>query len=184
MTRNRKKFWVHPPLQVQMMIVVMSLIAASLALVSFSVFAGLQEAAARSRQAFHSLDWFIAAMRGPLILSLLISILSSVLIVLAWSHRFAGPLRVLSAAFQRLAHGNFAVTVRIRRMDTHQDLVSEFASMQDSLKKMIEDDRKAAADAAESLRRVCSRLPQSQADTAQIEKALAELKGIGSKYQL
>jgi nitrogen fixation/metabolism regulation signal transduction histidine kinase len=182
MTRNRKRFWVDPPLQVQMMAVVMSLVLCSLVLVAFSVLHGLREASAESQQAFHTLDWFSQAVRGPLILSASISLLSSALIILAWSHRFAGPLRVLSAGMQRLKQGNFSVPVRIRRMDTHQDLVGEFAAMQGALRNMLEADRKAAADAAQQLRRIAATLPQAEA--ASLEKTAASLKRLSSNYQI
>lgn len=182
MKRQRKRFWVDPPLQLQMIALVMVLVCGSLALVCFSAFQGLREAAERSSQVLYDLDWFGQAMRAPLILSSLISLLSSVLIALAWSHRFAGPLRVLAAEIRRLKEGNFSVPVRIRRLDTHQGLIAEFSAMQEALKGKAEADRKAAAQAAEELSRLAAGLPKDQAD--RIEKIASAVKRLGSGYQL
>lgn len=182
MKRQRKKFWVDPPLQFQMIALVLALVVGSLALVAFSVLSGLRQAAESSQQVLYSLEWFGQAVRAPLVLSSLISLLSSVLIALAWSHRFAGPLRVLVAEIQRVKEGNFSIPVRIRRMDTHQGLISEFSAMQAALKSRAETDRAAAAAAAEELSRLASGLSKDQAD--RIERIASAVKRLGAGYQL
>lgn len=169
---KRKQFWVDPPLQLQMLAVVIALVVSSLALVSYSVIYGLEEASEASRQIFHSLEWISETMRAPFLLSSAISILASALITLIWSHRFAGPLRVLSAAMARVKAGNLAVPVRIRKMDTHQDLVREFSVMQDSLRERVEEDRKKAAELAKKL------------EEAGHKDLAAEARGWGSRWQL
>lgn len=172
MTHKRKQFWVDPPLQFQMIAVIMALVVSSLALVSFSVLHGLHEASVDSKQIFHSLDWVNETVRGPLILSTAISLLASILITVVWSHRFAGPLRVLSAGVQRLKQGNLSIPMRIRRMDTHQDLIHEFSSMQDALRKIVESDRQAAAQAAKELRKL------------DLEKLAVTVENLGAGFKL
>jgi nitrogen fixation/metabolism regulation signal transduction histidine kinase len=169
---KRKQFWVDPPLQLQMLAVVVCLVVASLVLVSFSVVYGLREASEDARLLVHSMDWVSDTMRAPLLLSSAISLLASGLITLIWSHRFAGPLRVLSAAMARLKAGNLSVPVRIRKMDTHQDLVKEFAAMQDALRAMVEEDRKKAHELAKKL------------EEAGHKDLAAEARGWAGKWQL
>lgn len=169
---KRKQFWVDPPLQLQMLAVVMALVVCSLALVSFSVIHGLREASEYSRQIFHSIEWIGDTIRGPLLLSSAISLLASALITLIWSHRFAGPLRVLSAAMGRLKNGNLSVPVRIRKMDTHQELVREFSVMQDNLRALIEEDRRKAEELAKKL------------EDAGHKDLAAEARALVSRYQL
>jgi nitrogen fixation/metabolism regulation signal transduction histidine kinase len=141
---KRKQFWIDSPLQLQMLGYIMFLVTASLLLVSFSILRGLSTASAQSRQIFHSLDWVRQTIMEPLLLSSSLSILASGLIVLIWSHRFAGPLRVLSAGFARLKQGNIAVPIRIRVTDSHQELVKEFAQAQESLRERLKKIDKAA----------------------------------------
>lgn len=181
-THKRKQFWVDPPLQLQMLAVVVALVLSSLALVSFSVIYGLKEAASTSRQIFHTIDWVGDAMRAPLLLSATISLLSSAVVTLIWSHRLAGPLRVLAAAVQRIKQGNLSVPVRIRRLDTHQDLVRDFAAMQDRLRELVEKDRKAALLLADRLDE--ARKGQEGAVSKTLEDASAKLRAFGSHYQL
>ena len=169
---KRKQFWVDPPLQLQMLAVVVSLVVASLVLVSFSVVYGLREASEDARLLVHSMDWVSDTMRAPLLLSSAISLLASGLITLVWSHRFAGPLRVLSAAMARVRNGNLAVPVRIRKLDTHQDLVKEFAAMQDALRQLVEADRAQAEALAKKL------------EEAGRKDLAAEARGLASKWQL
>lgn len=171
-THKRKQFWVDPPLQLQMLAVVMALVVCSLALVSFSVIYGLKEASEHSRQIFHSIEWVGDTIRPPLLLSSAISLLASALITLIWSHRFAGPLRVLSAAMGRLKNGNLSVPVRIRKMDTHQELVREFSVMQESLRALVEEDRRKAEELAKKL------------EEAGHKALAAEARAVSSRYQL
>ena len=106
---KRQQYWVDAPLQLQMVGFVVLIVSASLLLTAFSVYRGMHEASVQSRQIFHSLEWIKGSLRAPLLLASAISLLAGGLITLFWSHRFAGPLRVISAGVSRMRHGNFAV---------------------------------------------------------------------------
>lgn len=175
--QKRKQFWIDSPLQLQMLGYVLFLVTASLLLVSFSVLRGLSAASEESRQIFHSLDWVRENMFGPLLLSSCLSILASAVIALVWSHRFAGPLRVLSAAFGRLRHGNLSVPVRVRATDTHQELVKEFAQTQERLKDLLAADRR-------RLEELAARLERGGCTPKDLEAAARELRGVLSEFQL
>jgi nitrogen fixation/metabolism regulation signal transduction histidine kinase len=180
---KRKQFWVDAPLQLQMLGYVLVLVAASLLLVSFSIMRGLTQASAQTRQIFHSLDWVRETMQGPLIVSSCLSILASGLLTLVWSHRFAGPLRVISAAMSRLRHGNFSVGARIRDTDTHQELVKEFAQMQDGLRAMLQDDRDRLTKAIDRLEAAAAQT-SDEAAARELRGAASDLKHVGAKYHL
>ncbi len=173
---KRQQYWVDAPLQLQMVGFVLLLISASLLLTTFSVFRGIQESSISSRQIFHSLEWIKGALRAPLLLASAISMLAGGLVTLFWSHRFAGPLRVLSAGIARVRHGNLAVPVRVRTTDAHQDLAREFQLMQDELRKMIESDRAHVAAATAAL--------ESAKETPEVAKALDHLRQACAKYHL
>ena len=171
---KRQQYWVDAPLQLQMVGYVIVLICASLGLTAFSVWRCVREASIESHQIFHSLEWITVALRAPLLLASAISLLASGLLTLFWSHRFAGPLRVLAAGIARVRHGNLAVPVRVRTTDAHQELAGEFQKMQDDLGAMIGADRARVAAAVASL----------EADPPDVDKALSELKHACSQYHL
>lgn len=173
---KRSQYWVDAPLQLQMVGFVLLLISASLLLTAFSVFRGVQESSISSRQIFHSLDWIKSALRAPLLLASAISLLAGGLVTLFWSHRFAGPLRVISAGIARVRHGNLAVPVRVRTTDAHQEFAREFQLMQDELRKMIEADRKHVTEAIALL--------ETQKSSDEISRALDHLRQACSKYHL
>jgi methyl-accepting chemotaxis protein len=156
---KRSQYWVDAPLQVQMVGYVLVMIAASLALTAFSVWRGVQEASA-------------------------ISLLAGGLLTLFWSHRFAGPLRVISAGVARVRHGNLAVPVRVRSTDAHRDLAAEFQHMQDALRAMIEADRARIKAAVASLESAEEALEQGREAEADIAAALKELKHACTQYHL
>ena len=176
---KRRQYWVDAPLQLQMVGFVVLLVSASLLLTAFSVFRGIQEASASSRQIFHSLEWIKGALRAPLLLASAISLLAGGLVTLFWSHRFAGPLRVISAGVARVRHGNFSVPVRVRATDAHQEFVREFQLMQDELRKMISADRAHVAEAVALLEESERRKPSDD-----IGKALDHLRQACAKYHL
>ena len=180
---KRKQFWVDAPLQLQMLGYVLVLVAASLLLVSFSITRGLSLASAQEHTIVHSLDWVRETMRGPLIISSCLAILASGLITLIWSHRFAGPLRVLSAGMARLRQGNFSVSTRIRVTDTHQDLVKEFAQMQDGLRGLLQEDRDRLTRAIDRLE-AASAQASNDADRRSLQEVANDLKTIGARYHL
>jgi nitrogen fixation/metabolism regulation signal transduction histidine kinase len=173
---KRQTYWVDAPLQLQMVGFVILLISASLLLTAFSVFRGVQESSISSRQIFHSLEWIKGALRAPLLLASAISLLAGGLVTLFWSHRFAGPLRVISAGIARVRHGNLAVPVRVRTTDAHQEFAREFQLMQDELRKMIEADRKHVAEAIALL--------ETQKSSEEISQALDHLRQACSKFHL
>jgi len=176
---KRQQYWVDAPLQLQMVGFVVLLMSASLLLTAFSVFRGVQESSVSSRQIFHSLEWIKGALRAPLLLASAISLLAGGLVTLFWSHRFAGPLRVISAGIARLRHGNFAVAVRVRTTDAHQDFAREFQLMQDELRKMIAADRAHIAEAVALLETV-----EKEKPTEEVSRALDHLRQACTKYHL
>jgi nitrogen fixation/metabolism regulation signal transduction histidine kinase len=171
---KRQQYWVDAPLQVQMVGYVLVLISASLGLTALSVWRGVQEASFASHELFHSLEWVDNALRAPLILASAISLLAGGLLTLFWSHRFAGPLRVISAGIARVRHGNLAVPVKVRVTDAHQEFAAEFQKMQEELSKMLAADRAHVAAAVAAL----------EDEPADVEKALDELKKACTHYHL
>ena len=181
---KRKQYWVDAPLQLQMVGFVVILISASLLLTAYSVYRGVQEASISSRQIFHSLDWIKGALRAPLLLASAISLLASGLVTLFWSHRFAGPLRVIAAGIARVRHGNLAVPVKVRVTDAHQELAREFELMQAELKKMIETDRSRVQEAIAHLEAAEQTLPAGSQARPEVSKALDELRAACGQYHL
>jgi methyl-accepting chemotaxis protein len=180
---KRKQFWIDAPLQLQMLGYVLALVISSLLLVGFSTLRGLNQASADSKQIFHSLDWVRDAIGGPMLVSSVLSILAAGLITLIWSHRFAGPLRVLSAGMGRIKQGNMTVPVRIRVTDTHQELAKEFQQMQEHLRHKISKDRAHAEELSKRLKHVADKLGHGD-NHAEIEAVAKELRGLGSEFQL
>lgn len=177
---KRQQYWVDAPLQLQMVGFVILLISASLLLTAFSVFRGVQESSISSRQIFHSIEWIKGSLRAPLLLASAISLLAGGLVTLFWSHRFAGPLRVISAGIARMRHGNLAVPVRIRTTDAHQEFAREFQFMQDELRKMIAADRAHLAEAVTLLEASERASPSDE----NIPKALDHLRQTCAKYHI
>ncbi len=183
--QHRKKFWIDSPLQLQMMGYVLLLVTASLLLLSLSTVRGIEAAAsAQAHEFFFSLEWVRGAIRAPMILASCLAILASGVVTLLWSHRFAGPLRVLSSAMARLRDGNLSAPVRIRKTDTHQDLVSEFAQMQEHLRGMVEKDRHLAHAVAKNLTHLAEKLAVEHHAHKDLEAAASELQKIGAEYRL
>ena len=181
---KRRRFWIDPPLQLQMVSTVLLLVVASICLVAYSVLHGLAEAAQETHQIFHSLDWILEAVRGPLLISAIISVVASALIALVWSHRFAGPLRVLAAAIARLGHGNFSVPVRIRKFDTHQDLVHEFARMQERLREQLGADARGLRAAAARLKAALPDIPEGHDARSSAQALIEAQEALDSHFQL
>lgn len=175
--QKRKQFWIDSTLQLQMLGYVLFLVTASLLLVSFSILRGLSVASEESRQIFHSIDWVRQTMFGPLLLSSCLSILASAVVALIWSHRVAGPLRVLSAGFSRMRQGNLSMPVRVRATDTHQDLIKEFVDTQERLRGMLEADRKRLGELVE-------RLEHGRHSAAELQETARELRRLLSEFQL
>ena len=181
---QRRQYWVDAPLQLQMVGFVLLLVSASLMLLAFSVSRGVQESALESQQIFYSLEWIKDAMRGPLLLSSATALLASGLLTLFWSHRFAGPLRVIAAGVARVRHGNLALPVRVRSTDAHQDLAAEFQKMQDELRRMISADRARVAAAVALLQAAEKALEEGREADDEIAQALEELRHACTQYHI
>lgn len=182
--QKRRRFWVDPPLQLQMLATMMVLVVGSVFLVAYSVMHGLDEAAMDSQQIFHSLDWVRDNVRGPLMFSSAIAVLASAMIALIWSHRFAGPMRVLSASLARISEGNLSVPVRIRKSDMHQDLIQDLARMQEKMRGRLEEDIRNMKSAAALIERNLANIPDKEGDRCSAEALISELRASGSRYQL
>ena len=183
-SQKRRSFWIDPPLQLQMVATILLLVMASIFLVTYSIFHGLVEASQATHQVFHSLDWVWETIRGPIVISSLIAVVASALIALIWSHRYAGPLRVLSAAMARIGNGNLSVPVRIRKLDTHQDLVADFAQAQQSLRDRLGADLRSLQTAAKRLKATLPELDEQKEVIASTQELLKEIEVVASHYQL
>jgi len=181
---KRKQYWVDAPLQIQMVGYVLVLISGSLSLTAFSVWRGIQEASFDSHELFHPIEWINGALRAPLILAAAISLLAAGLLTLFWSHRFAGPLRVISAGIARVRHGNLAVPVRVRVTDAHQEFAAEFQKMQEELRRMIEKDRAHVAAAVAGIEAAEKAVEDGLEPDEHLAKALSELKQTCAQYHL
>jgi len=181
---KRQQYWVDAPLQLQMVGYILILVSATLAFSAFNIWSGIREASNESHQIFHSLEWITSALRAPLILSSAISLLACGLLTLFWSHRFAGPLRVISAGVSRIRHGNLAVPVRVRLTDAHREFAAEFQKMQEELRKMIEKDRAHVAAAAASIEAAEKALEEGREADTDLAKALSEIKQACTQYHL
>lgn len=179
---KRQQYWVDAPLQLQMVSFVLFITAVSLLLTCFSVYRGVQESSAASLQLVHNIDWIKQSMRAPLLLASLISLIAAGLLTLFWSHRFAGPLRVLSAGIARVRHGNLSMPVRVRDTDAHQELVREFSLMQDELRKRLVEDRARVTEAVAALEAAESSL--SGDARTEVGKALDSLRKACASYHL
>jgi len=180
---KRKRFWVDAPLQLQMLGYVLALVVASLLLVAFSVVRGLTQASLESHQVVHSLDWIRETLRGPLVVSSCVAILASGLLTVIWSHRFAGPLRVLAAAMGRLRHGNLTAEPKVRTTDALQDTVRDFAHMQSGLRELLAKERHELEAVAARLDALAQKA-SSDGDRRELHAAAAELKSLQKRFHL
>ena len=183
-SQKRRRFWIDPSLQLQMMATILLLVVTSIFLITYSIFHGLTEASQASHQVFHSLDWVWETIRGPIIISSIIAVLASTLIAMIWSHRYAGPLRVLSAAMARIGNGNLSVPVRIRKLDTHQDLVGDFAQAQERLRDHLGADLRSLRSAAERLKASLPGLDEKNEAHRSAQELLKQIEAVASHYQL
>jgi len=167
-----------------MVATILLLVTASIFLVTYSVFHGLAEASQASHQVFHSLDWVWETIRGPIIISSLIAMVASALVAMIWSHRYAGPLRVLSAAMSRIGNGNLSVPVRIRNLDTHQDLVGDFAQAQERLRERLGADLRGLQSGAERLKAALPGIDDKNEAHHAAQVLLKEIDAVASRYQL
>lgn len=180
---KRKRFWVDASLQLQMLGYVLGLVVATLLLVSFSVVHGLTQASLESHQLVHTLDWIRLTLRGPLAVSSCVAILATGLLTVIWSHRFAGPLRVLAAGMGRLRQGNFTSEPRIRGTDALQETVRDFAQMQGGLRELLAKDRE-HLDAAVARLEALAHKTSSESERRELHSVAADLKSLHKHLHL
>ncbi|MBI5623191.1 MAG: methyl-accepting chemotaxis protein [Elusimicrobia bacterium] len=183
-SKKRRRFWIDPPVQAHMLLTVLVLVTASVLLVSYSMLRGLENAFVQSGQLFHPMGWCAQKMRLPMALSMTIAILASGLISLVWSHRFAGPLRVLAAAIERLKAGDLTGAIRVRDNDALKEIVDEFSEMQGALRSRVASDRALAEGAAAKLSQALEGLGQDHPARPRLEDAAREIKDICKGYRL
>ncbi|MBI4677115.1 MAG: methyl-accepting chemotaxis protein [Elusimicrobia bacterium] len=183
-SKKRRQFWIDPPVQAHMLLTVLVLVTASVLLVSYSMARGLEAAFSQSGQLFHPMGWCAQKLRLPMALSMAVAILASGLVALVWSHRFAGPLRVLAAAIERLKDGDFSVGVRVRDNDTLKEIVDEFSQMQQALAAKIASARGKAAILGGRLAELAAELPEGHPARPQLETISREIKEIWTEYRL
>lgn len=183
-SKKRRQFWIDPPVQAHMLLTLLVLVTASVLLVSYSMAKGLEAAFTQSGQPFHPLDWCAQKMRLPMALSMTVAIVASGLVGLVWSHRFAGPLRVLAAAIERIKAGDLSLTLKVRDNDTLKEIVDEFSSMQQALRERIAADRDRADAVSSRLAEVAAGLPKDHSSRPELERMSREIKEIGTRYRL
>ncbi|MFA6318149.1 MAG: methyl-accepting chemotaxis protein [Elusimicrobiota bacterium] len=183
-SKKRRRFWIDPPVQAHMLLTVLVLVTASVLLVSYSMVRGLESAFAQSGQLFHPMSWCGQKMRLPMALSMTISILASGIIALVWSHRFAGPLRVLAAAIERLKAGDLTGTIRVRDNDALKEIVDDFSEMQASLRRRLAADRAKAEAAAAKAAAAAGKLGNDHPAAAELEAVIRDIKELCTGYRL
>lgn len=167
-----------------MLVFVLTLVIGSLLVASVSAHRGLQAASIRSGHLFHSLDWIITALRLPLATAVAFCVLSSAVLTVFWSHRFAGPLRVLTAAMAKLSEGDFTSALRIRRWDALSVLAEDFLRMQEGLKAIVAADHKNSLEISRRLTHLSHTIPEDHPSYAEIQQLAHDVKAIGSRYQI
>ncbi|MBI5882803.1 MAG: methyl-accepting chemotaxis protein [Elusimicrobia bacterium] len=183
-SKKRRQFWIDPPVQAHMLLTVMVLVTASVLLVSYSMARGLENAFAQSGQLYQPMSWCAMKMRLPMALSMTVSILASALVALLWSHRFAGPLRVLAASIERLKAGDFLGSVRVRDNDALREIVDEFSMMQSILRGRIATDRARAQTTSSKVAEVAEKLGKDHPARRELESIALEIKEICAGYRL
>ena len=184
MDQKRKMFWIDAPIQFQLLGFVLAAVSGSVVLVSFMVHRGLHAESERLKQIFFSLDWVDRTMLPPLLMSAAICVLASAVITLLWSHRFAGPLRVLSAAMHRAAEGDLSSPLRVRETDTLKNLIADFAKMQAGLREAVEADQKRLDGLGRKLHDLVESLPKDHSARKELSAAPEKLKVPSPHFKL
>ncbi len=170
--------------QGEILAVILLLVLATLAIAGVSVVKGLGEAASRSSVTYHSIDWTLKEIRGPLALAWVIAILAAGLAGLLWSHRLAAPLRVLSAAFERLGEGRFAGSLRVRSTDAHRALIDEFSRMESRLHTMLSEERVRAGLLSRDLDELASLREEGSAERERLLGLARDVRALLGRFQL
>ncbi len=181
---KRKRFWIDQPLQLRVLLFVLSLLAAALALAYLSMDRGLLEASERSRRLFLPVDWARESLRQPFLFTGAIVMVGGALLTLLWSHRIIGPLLVLMAGLRRIRDGNLKVDIRVRDSDALHRAVEDFSAMQASLRKKISEDRERVAAVDERLAGLAERLRHEHGARRELESIRDELRKITASFHL
>ena len=184
MNPQRRKFWVDAALQSEILAAALLLVLAALAIAGVSVVRGLEEATARSGIYYHSLDWTLTQIRGPLAIAWTIAIVAAGLVTLLWSHRLAAPLRVLSAAFERLGEGRFAGPLRVRSSDAHRALIEEFSRMESRLRTMLSEERIRAELLSREIEETASLREEGSAERERLLGLARDARALLGRFQL
>lgn len=167
-----------------MMVFVMTMVVGSLILTSVSVQRGLQEASARSGHLFHSIDWIIEALRLPLTAAAAFCAAASAVLTLLWSHRFAGPLRVINEAMSKISQGDLTSPLKIRRWDALRSTAEDLLIMQESLKSLHKSERDKALELSSRMVSLSKSLPENHSSRSELQQLAHDVKDLGSRYQI
>lgn len=181
---KRKRLWIDPSSQLQVLAFVLGLLAAALVLCYVSMDRGLEQAALDARRNYIPVDWARAALRAPFAFSSVIILLGGAMLTLLWSHRFIGPILVITAGLRRLQEGNLKVEVRIRDTDALKDTVSDFESMQAALRRHVGEDRERLSALQQRLGRLSDKLDGDAGARRELDAVREELGKVTAFFQL
>lgn len=181
---KRKQFWIDPTSQLKVLAFVLGLLTASLLLCFVSMDRGLEQAAIETQRNYFPIDWARAALRAPFVFSSAIILLGGAMITLLWSHRFIGPILVITAGLRRIQEGNLKVEVRIRDTDELRDTVGDFEAMQAALRRQVGEDRERLSALQNRLAQVAGKLDGDAAARRELDAIREELKQVTGFFQL
>jgi len=181
---KRKRFWIDPTAQLKILAFVLGLLAASLLLCWLSVDRGLEQTSGELHRQYIPIDWARAALRGPFFFSSAIILLGGAMVTLLWSHRFVGPILVITAGLRRIQEGNLKVEVRIRDTDALRETVNDFSAMQAAIRRHVGEDRERINALDQRLAHVAERLDGQASARRELENIRDELKKLTAFFQL
>ncbi|MBI3549425.1 MAG: methyl-accepting chemotaxis protein [Elusimicrobia bacterium] len=181
---KRKKFWIDPPIQTRMLRFVVGMMAVSLLVAYFSMDRGLEQAAAQSERAFISVGWARDALLAPFYVAFFTTLLAGVVMTVLWSHKYIGPLMVLTAGIRRIREGDLTGEEKTRDTDELVGLVQDFISMRDALRRKANHDRQAVSRVEERLETIVSKAKSGDSLRDEVQAIRHELKTLGSFYKL
>ncbi|MBI4347883.1 MAG: methyl-accepting chemotaxis protein [Elusimicrobia bacterium] len=181
---KRKRFWIDPSTQLKILAFVLGLLAVSLVLCWLSVDRGLEQTAGELHRQYIPIDWARAALRGPFFFSGAIILLGGAMVTLLWSHRFVGPILVVTAGLRRIQDGNLKGEVRIRDTDALRETVNDFCAMQAALRRHVGEDRERVAAIEQRLAHLADKLDGNASARRELESIRDEVKKLTAFFQL
>ena len=181
---KRKRFWIDPAAQLKILAFVLGLLASSLVLCWLSVDRGLAQTAGELHRQYIPIDWARAALRAPFFFSGAIILLGGAMVTLLWSHRFVGPILVITAGLRRIQEGNLKGEVRIRDTDALRETVNDFTAMQAAIRRHVDEDRGRLAAIDLRIAGVAERLDAQASARRELDAVREELKKLTSFFQL